>query len=209
MRKVDPVKHEEKRREILKAAERCFVRDGFRGASISDICGEAGISPGHLYHYFASKEAIIGAMTDAGLEYATSRLRRMMEDANAIPALLSELERGKSGHRHRQANQAFIFDMLAEAVRNPAIADIVHAHSRALHSLLSVFLQDAQKRGQVDSTLDPDLTAAILLSVIDGAKTLTIRDPKLNMTKSIDVLKILISRFLTPPVSGRTQKVRR
>ncbi len=55
MRKLDPVKHEEKRREILAAAGRCFARDGFRGASISQICAEAGISSGHLYHYFASK----------------------------------------------------------------------------------------------------------------------------------------------------------
>jgi TetR/AcrR family transcriptional regulator, repressor for uid operon len=206
MRKVDPAKHEEKRREILEAAERCFVRDGFRGASISDICGEAGISPGHLYHYFASKEAIIGAMTDAGLEYATSRLSKMMEESNAISALLSELGRGKSGHGHRPISQSFIFDMLAEAVRNPAIADIVREHSRALRTLLSAFLRDAQERGQVDGTLDADLTAAILMSVIDGAKSLAIRDPELDMTKGIDVLKTLISRFLTPPASGLAVK---
>jgi TetR/AcrR family transcriptional regulator, repressor for uid operon len=209
MRKVDPVKHEEKRREILEAAERCFVRDGFRGASISDICGEAGISPGHLYHYFASKEAIIRAMTDAGLEYATSRLSTMMQGSNAISALLSEFERSKSAHGHRPASQAFIFDMLAEAVRNPAIADIVSEHSRALRSLLSAFLRDAQDRGQIDGALDPDLAAAILMSVIDGAKTLAIRDPELDMAKGIDVLKTLISRFLTPPASGPAKKARR
>ena len=42
MRKLDPVRHEQRRREILAAAGRCFARDGFRGASISDICAEAG-----------------------------------------------------------------------------------------------------------------------------------------------------------------------
>ncbi len=67
MRKVDPVKYEEKRRDILQAAMQCFVRDGFRGASISDICAAAGISPGHLYHYFPGKEAIIGAMAETRL----------------------------------------------------------------------------------------------------------------------------------------------
>ena len=67
MRRVDPVKHEEKKQEILGAARRCFIRNGFRGASIADICAEAGISPGHLYHYFPSKEAIVGAMGTAAL----------------------------------------------------------------------------------------------------------------------------------------------
>jgi TetR/AcrR family transcriptional regulator, repressor for uid operon len=208
MRKVDPAKHEEKRREILEAAERCFVRDGFRGASISDICGEAGISPGHLYHYFASKEAIIGAMTDAGLEYATVRLSRMMEESNAISALLSEFERGKSMPGNTKPHQAFIFDMLAEAFRNPAIAEIVREHSRALRTLLAKFLREGQERGQVDGTFDADLTAAIIISVIDGAKALTIRDPELDMVQGIDALKTLVSRFLTPP-APKPAKTRR
>src|SRR5215467_9131451 len=59
MRRLDPVKHEEKRQEILAAAKACFARDGFLGISIADICQEAGISPGHLYHYFDSKDAIL------------------------------------------------------------------------------------------------------------------------------------------------------
>jgi len=56
MRKVEEAKHDEKRRQILKAAKRCFIRHGFRGASISDICAEARISPGLLYHYFENKK---------------------------------------------------------------------------------------------------------------------------------------------------------
>ena len=68
MRKVDPVKHEEKRRKILEAAAQCFGRSGFQGASISHICVEAGMSAGHLYHYFPSKEAILEAVALASLD---------------------------------------------------------------------------------------------------------------------------------------------
>lgn len=62
MRTVDPVRHEERRRKILEAAKRCFARDGLWGASVSGICAEVGISPGHLYHYFKGKEAILSAI---------------------------------------------------------------------------------------------------------------------------------------------------
>jgi TetR/AcrR family transcriptional repressor of uid operon len=48
VRTIDPAKHEEKRAEILEAAERCFARGGFHGATIAQICAEAKISPGHL-----------------------------------------------------------------------------------------------------------------------------------------------------------------
>lgn len=64
VRKVVPEQHEGKRQEILAAAHRCFLRNGLQGASISMICKEAGMSPGHLYHYFPSKEAIIEQMAD-------------------------------------------------------------------------------------------------------------------------------------------------
>ena len=74
----DPVKHEQKRGEILGAALRCFIRDGFRGASTTDICAEAGISPGHLYHYFPSKVAIIEAMIDMGLARAAAHFEKIL-----------------------------------------------------------------------------------------------------------------------------------
>jgi TetR/AcrR family transcriptional repressor of uid operon len=196
MRKVDPAKHETKRREILEAAERCFVRDGFRGASISDICAEARISPGHLYHYFASKEAIISAMTEAGLSYAASRFSRMLRGSNAVAALVAEIERAKLNHD--RGKQMLMLDMLAEAGRNRAIRRILRDHTRALQTLLADFLRAGQERGQVDRGLDADMAATILISVTDGAKALTIRDPDLDVTKSVEHLQTLITRFLTP-----------
>ena len=50
--------------EILAAAQRCFVRSGFHGASMQDICAEAGMSPGNLYRYFPSKEALIAGIAE-------------------------------------------------------------------------------------------------------------------------------------------------
>jgi TetR/AcrR family transcriptional repressor of uid operon len=196
MRKVDPAKHAVKRNEILAAAEHCFVRNGLHGASISDICKEAGISPGHLYHYFASKEAIVGAMTDAGLDYATGRLTEMMASDNAIPALLSEIDRGKPGQQKN--NQILILDVLAEASRNPAVGEILRSHSLALRKLLSDFLRQAQARAQVDAMLDPDMAAAIIMAVLDGAKTLSLRDPDLDLAVAREALKALLASYLAP-----------
>src|ERR1041384_4309671 len=54
----------DRRLEILAAAQRCFVRAGFHGASMQDICAEAGMSPGNLYRYFPSKEALIAGIAE-------------------------------------------------------------------------------------------------------------------------------------------------
>ena len=155
MRKVDLEKHEEKRRQILDAAEWCFARDGFQGASTSDICARAKISPGHLYHYFASKEAIVGAIIEARLEHVAARFSEMMQSAKPVETLVREIERAR--WRKRGAGQHLLLDMLAEAGRNPAMAKIVSAQSKKLHGFVADFLRDAQTRGQVDGSLDADV----------------------------------------------------
>src|SRR5271156_2242029 len=99
MRTLDPVRHAEKRQIILDAAARCIARDGFRGASTADICREAGISPGHLYHYFESKEQILTALTAAGLERIAERFAEMMQSDDAIGALVAEIGRHKGKKR--------------------------------------------------------------------------------------------------------------
>ncbi|WP_158940866.1 TetR/AcrR family transcriptional regulator [Burkholderia sp. S171] len=199
MRTVDPVKHEAKRQEVLKAARRCFMRDGFRSASISAICTEAGMSPGHLYHYFESKEAIMGAIIEMMLASATERFSQTMTSSDALAALIAEMQQtrmGKNGGRH-----TLFVDMLAEAGRNQELARILQVHSRGMQQLLADFLRNGQTQGRIDSSLDADTAAALLIGVVDGCKIMAIRGLPQDQNKVIELLQTLIKRFLTPPVT--------
>jgi TetR/AcrR family transcriptional repressor of uid operon len=198
MRTVDPARHEEKRREILAAAGRCFGRSGFHAATISAICAEAKISPGHLYHYFASKEAIVSAMAELSLAYADERFREMATASDVLTALIDGLKRAKRPGAHTVG--AMRLELLVEAGRNPAIASILRDHSRALRHQLAAFLRGGQDRGQIDRALNADVAAAVLLSVADGALTLQIRDPSQDIDQGTELLRTMIVRFLTPPV---------
>jgi TetR/AcrR family transcriptional repressor of uid operon len=196
VRKVDPVKHEEKREEILAAAERCFARNGFHRATIAQICDEAGISPGHLYHYFASKEAIIGAIASAGLEYTRARFAEIAEDEDPIRTLVSEFERLKALNKTKSG---VLIDVLAEAARDPQIGQILRDTSEEMRRLLAEFLRRGQAHGQIDPDLDADMASAMLISMIDSVKTLSIRAPAIDPERSADVLDKMITRFLSPP----------
>ena len=57
-RKQDPARRE----TIIKAARTVFIRDGFNEAKMVDIAAEAGVAPGTLYLYFASKEILAGSI---------------------------------------------------------------------------------------------------------------------------------------------------
>jgi AcrR family transcriptional regulator len=64
----EPNRGQARRQQILDAAAACFVREGFHGTSIAKISKAAGMSPGHIYHFFESKEAIIGALVERKLD---------------------------------------------------------------------------------------------------------------------------------------------
>ena len=49
---------EQTKRKILDAARLEFAANGYDGASITSIAGNAGIAPSAIYHYFQSKEKL-------------------------------------------------------------------------------------------------------------------------------------------------------
>jgi AcrR family transcriptional regulator len=55
---------EERRNEILDAADELFGLKGFDGASTNDILDKVGIARGTLYHHFKSKEDILDALIE-------------------------------------------------------------------------------------------------------------------------------------------------
>jgi AcrR family transcriptional regulator len=50
------------RQRLITTALRLFARDGYSETSVKAIAQEAGVAQGLLYHYFASKEALVQAI---------------------------------------------------------------------------------------------------------------------------------------------------
>ena len=55
---------ESRRTQILEAAVRVWVRDGFHSAPVEAIAREAGLGKGTIYLYFPNKEAVLRAAID-------------------------------------------------------------------------------------------------------------------------------------------------
>jgi AcrR family transcriptional regulator len=188
MRTVNPDHHEKKRRELLRAAQRRFAAEGVQ-ASIASICAEAGVSPGHLYHYFPSKEAILEGLFQLVLDEAATHLSGDVQDARDLPALVADLYSSGKG-------PSLLFDLLAESQRNAAIAERLRRHSAEMKQLLASAIARGQAAGLVDDTLSaPDL-ATLLLAVLDGSKAMRLRDPAVDRGHAREMLLALVSRVL-------------
>lgn len=70
---------EERKQELIYAAERLFAERGYEDTAVSDIVREINVGQGTFYHYFKSKEDILGAVAEkqvAPLAEEVSRIAR-------------------------------------------------------------------------------------------------------------------------------------
>ena len=79
----------DKRRQILDAAVRVFARQGFHATRVSDIADEAGVASGLVYHYFRSKDEVLGEL--------------FVERWSLLLAAIEEADRAGGSHRARLA----------------------------------------------------------------------------------------------------------
>jgi len=197
MRTVNAAKHEQKRMEILAAAGRCFAKDGFRAATISDICKAARISPGHLYHYFSNKEAIIEAMAAEALRRAHERFGA--DKGDFIAAITSGVRRPRP---EQKLAAALFLDTLAEAARNASMAEILTGHSIEMRDLLARQLQAAEAAGRIRPTVDAAMAAALIICLNDLQKVFAVRFPSAAEDAFAELLGQFVQSVLRPEAAA-------
>lgn len=77
---------EERKNEILDAAERLFGAKGYDSTSTNDILDAVGIARGTLYYHFKSKEDILDAMIDRMMGKMTAKAKELAAQRE-IPVL--------------------------------------------------------------------------------------------------------------------------
>ena len=80
-----------KRMQILDGARRCFLAQGFDGASMNDIVKAAGVSKGTVYAYFPSKERLFEALVFHDRRRQAEEMMAIESHGRLIEDVLTEL----------------------------------------------------------------------------------------------------------------------
>lgn len=84
---------ERRRQEIMEAAARVFARHGYERATTREIAGEAGISEGTIYNYFASKQQLLLELAEMVQEKLGAIVPQPQGVADTRSAVQEALER--------------------------------------------------------------------------------------------------------------------
>ncbi|MEX6634752.1 TetR/AcrR family transcriptional regulator [Hyphococcus lacteus] len=116
-------KNADKRRKcVLLAAERSFVASGFHGARMAQIAKEAGMSPGHIYHYFESKGQIIEELIVTHFAEKMEMVEQFEQAGDkVVDHFIENLEKNLESSSDPFWS-TLMLEIFSEATRNPEIA---------------------------------------------------------------------------------------
>jgi TetR/AcrR family transcriptional repressor of uid operon len=197
MRRANAQLQSGRRTEILDAAERCFARAGFHQASMQEICAEANMSPGNLYRYFPSKEALIAGISERNRADAVASFAKV-EQAPAFFEGLTGLARHYLVDR-TDAEVGLCAEIMSESRRNPDIARIYQDIERDIKNRLSAMLRLAIEREEVRSNLDVDAAVTALMALGDGMSWRRSVDNEFDVERVLPMILTMVRCLLAKP----------
>lgn len=197
MRKIDPAKQQAKRQQIVEAAIVCFAKRGFHATSTAQICAQAGMSPGNLFHYFPTKDAIIKAIAELDRLETAQALADIADTSNVIEGL-QILAQQVLVAADDPSYRAISIEIAAEAARNPAIGALFAANDKIARADLVTLLERGVGLGQVDASLNLPQIASWLIAFLEGGIGRAVVEPDFDIAAHQQTLCDIISRMLSP-----------
>lgn len=164
-----------RREQLLDAALRVFAGKGVAGASVKDIATAAGVTPGLLYHYFPSKEAVVVALLrERGF---IPQLRALLDGAGrhpavqVLPRLLAQFDRVLG------ENADLVTVFFTAGSTDPTAGAALRSFVAEGQDLLAGYLRDRVEAGELRPHDAGVVGAALFAAVAVGRRTGTAVDP--------------------------------
>ncbi|HEY1591200.1 MAG TPA: helix-turn-helix domain-containing protein [Solirubrobacteraceae bacterium] len=191
-----------RRGEILEAAKACFAREGFHATSMRDIYRECELSPGAVYNHFASKEEIVRALGEERLREAQAHRAALELTEDPIEALRL-LAAGTREELVREEDLLLDLQLAGEAMRSESIAEVSRQTFHATLETVVWLIGRAQSTGHLDSRVDADGLARVLIGVFQGIVVQTAIGAPPERERHIRALRTLLAPLLSADARER------
>ncbi len=186
-----------RRSQIRTAAADCFRQHGFHGTSIAQISKTAGMSTGHIYHYFENKEAIIADIVAQDLERLLTLTAELRAASDVKAAMIERAVEGVQDNLD-PGSAALQLEIVAEAARNPHIAGIVHAADKQCRDSLAETIRATRlAAGHEDNAATLAGMVEAISAMFEGLRIRAIRNPDIDRDVVVRVFRRMVSDLLT------------
>lgn len=160
------------------------------------ICRQAGISPGALYVYFDSKEALIAGICERDRADFSDRFSSVTQSGDVMSSL-AEL----ASHyfidepRHKQA---MTVEIGAESMRNPAVRDMFKQCDDTIGETFRTLLEKLSAEGRIQPAVSPADAAKLVHVIGDGLLWRRATDPTFDTSAMLPAVLKLVAMLIGP-----------
>jgi AcrR family transcriptional regulator len=170
MPKVTQEYMEARRKQILDAARRCFLRDGFHSTSMQDLFAESGLSAGAVYRHFTSKNEMITAIVEENVRDVLAMVHgvakhRPSSSVGALMADVLDIVKAKTAEQDIAGLSVLAW---SESLRNPSLARQFDDLLAQMRSALTEVIREQQQSGTLTREVSPEVIAAALICTLPG-----------------------------------------
>ncbi|RYF54632.1 MAG: TetR/AcrR family transcriptional regulator [Comamonadaceae bacterium] len=186
------------RDSVLQRAAEEFDRNGYVHTTLEMIIGHLGVGKGAVYHHFASKPALAGAVISEGMHRMDHlRAQQIRRHSRAVEALI-ELSYTLADAGRGEAMVRAAFRLIREIGESSG-----HLHTATIHTWTEAFrglVERAITEGDVRAGLDPDEVAEVLVAVAYGAQlhATAIGTPDAGARQVDESWRVLLPALTTP-----------
>jgi TetR/AcrR family transcriptional regulator, transcriptional repressor of aconitase len=170
MPKVTERYRDVRRDQILTAARRCFLRDGFHATSMQDLFAESGLSSGAVYSYFASKDDVITAIAEENMRDVVAMIHDVAarQPGRPVGTVLADIFTIVQAKDPQDGVAGLAVLTWSEALRNPALAQRFADLFAQMRADLTEVVRNYQSAGNLPGQVPAESLAAVIISIVPG-----------------------------------------
>lgn len=187
-----------RRNQVLNAAADCFRRRGYHGAGMAEISKTAGMSAGHIYNYFASKEAIIEAIIARDMDEMFSVFNQLEAEPGALLDVMVNCADNGVARKLDIERAALQLEMLSEAARNDKVARLLQHNDLIARQRMKQLLRSERSLLRDHSEQDLDARVNIIFTMFGGLLMRRVLNPDLTVDTALQGLRPALRAILLP-----------
>ena len=170
MPKVTHEYRDARRDQILSAARRCFLRDGFHATSMQDLFAEARLSSGAVYRYFASKDDVITAIAEENMRDVVAMIHDVAssQPGRPIATVLTDIFEIVQAKDAEEGLAGLALLSWSEALRSPVLAGRFADLFAQMRADLTEVVRENQRAGSLPRQVPAESLATVLISIVPG-----------------------------------------
>lgn len=181
---------ERTRKKLLEVSLRLFVHKGYAGTTVRDIATETGVSPGLMFHYFPSKQAILEEhvrIVESGVESVVNLLasgeKPLETVARIAEMILTSFSDVSSRYLFLLASQILSLESIPAEVRQKVSA------SKSIQASVPLIML-GQQRGEIRQG-DPMALAVAFWGALQGIAEVLVWNPEAPIPEAECLVRIL------------------